>query len=264
MIAFLSAIALSLLLLAIFISLRIYIILPHRRLTPPTSIPQSARIIELTPLEKSHVLFILGSGGHTAEMFSMIQDITPEMVTHRTYLFSSGDTHSASKAVKFEERLTGIAAGGGGGKGRKGGDGGEGGYRLLEIPRARRVKQSWLTTPWTCLVCLMGCLGAVSGTDVAVSAAGKKEQERWKGKEYPDVIVCNGPATGVMVVAACYLFKFFGLCKTRVIYVESFARVATLSLSGKLLLPLADRFLVQWPQLAEKYPAAEHIGFLVS
>lgn len=38
----------------------------------------------------------------------------------------------------------------------------------------------------------------------------------------------------------------------RTIYVESWARVTTFSLSGKLLLPFADRFLVQWPDLAGK------------
>ena len=42
--------------------------------------------------------------------------------------------------------------------------------------------------------------------------------------------------------------------------VESIARVDSLSLSGKLLVRAADRFLVQWPQLAKKYTKAEYIG----
>ena len=46
-------------------------------------------------------------------------------------------------------------------------------------------------------------------------------------------------------------------------YVESFARVGGLSLSGKILYPLVDRFLVQWPQLKEKYSRAEYNGVLV-
>ena len=41
---------------------------------------------------------------------------------------------------------------------------------------------------------------------------------------------------------------------------ESIARVDSLSLSGKLLVRTADRFLVQWPQLAKKYTKAEYIG----
>lgn len=44
---------------------------------------------------------------------------------------------------------------------------------------------------------------------------------------------------------------------------ESFARVTALSLSGKILIYFADRFLVQWPELAKRYPKAEYVGILV-
>ncbi|KAK6358873.1 UDP-N-acetylglucosamine transferase subunit [Orbilia brochopaga] len=258
MIAFVFAVALALCILLIIASLRLLSILPDRRSGPVTEITQSSRIVEITTPARSHVLFILGSGGHTAEMFSMIQSLSPESVTHRTYVFSSGDKHSARKAQNHEESVYGNAA-----AGEKGMEGpGAIGYRLIEIPRARAVGQSWLTTPLTCLICLSKCMDILRGGDV--SALPRQMRELWKGMEFPDVVVCNGPATAVMLVYAVYIYKFFGMCKTRVIYVESFARVTTLSLSGKLLLPVADRFLVQWPQLADKYQGAEHLGFLVS
>jgi len=38
--------------------------------------------------------------------------------------------------------------------------------------------------------------------------------------------------------------------------------VETLSLSGKIMLRLADHFLVQWPGLAKRYPRAHFIGRL--
>jgi len=57
--------------------------------------------------------------------------------------------------------------------------------------------------------------------------------------------------------------QFLGLCRTRIIYVESFARVRSLSLSGKLLYAFTDRFVVQWPRLAEKYRRAEYHGILI-
>lgn len=79
-----------------------------------------------------------------------------------------------------------------------------------------------------------------------------------------DCIVTNGPGTAVMVVAACWVYKFLGIAKTRIIYVESFARVRTLSMSGKLLIRVVDRFLVQWPYLAEEYERAEYHGILVA
>ncbi|KAK6347652.1 UDP-N-acetylglucosamine transferase subunit [Orbilia javanica] len=248
------ALFLSVLLIFIFISLRIYLILPTRpSAVPQTSILQSDRVVELTPPENSHVLMILGSGGHTAEMFSLLSSISPDTITHRTYVFSSGDIHSAKSARAFENSLAGSYT-------KKSNE--KIGYRLLEIPRARRVRQSWITTPWSCLMCLIGCMNVLRGGDLEGMSV--QMRQCWEGRRFPDVVVCNGPATAVMMVLACYIYKFFGRCSTRIIYVESFARVTTMSLSGKLLLPLANRFLVQWPQLAEIYPGVEHLGFLVS
>lgn len=45
------------------------------------------------------------------------------------------------------------------------------------------------------------------------------------------------------------------------IYVESFARVSTLSLTAKLLSRFVDRFVVQWPAAAVK--GADYRGILV-
>ena len=44
---------------------------------------------------------------------------------------------------------------------------------------------------------------------------------------------------------------------------ESVARVKSLSLSGKLLYPIADKFMVQWPDLLAKYPRARYVGFVI-
>ena len=92
--------------------------------------------------------------------------------------------------------------------------------------------------------------------------------------EYPDVIITNGPATAVMVLLANFLLKFLGfapLWKMKTIYVESWARVTKLSLSGKVLLRMGicDKFLVQWEGLAQSINGngarkkVEWRGFLV-
>ncbi len=49
-----------------------------------------------------------------------------------------------------------------------------------------------------------------------------------------------------------------------VVYVESIARVDTLSLSGRILYDarIADRVFVQWPQLLGRYPRALCVGRL--
>jgi beta-1,4-N-acetylglucosaminyltransferase len=54
-----------------------------------------------------------------------------------------------------------------------------------------------------------------------------------------------------------------GIKKIEIIYIESFARVDTLSLTGRLLYPFVDRFLVQWPELSNIFDKAEYKGLLV-
>ena len=85
---------------------------------------------------------------------------------------------------------------------------------------------------------------------------------------YPDLIIANGPATAVLVIAASLLLRFLNLRgtegKMRTIYVESWARVNSLSLSGKVLVAcgMVNRMLVQWENLARN-GQGEFIGALV-
>jgi beta-1,4-N-acetylglucosaminyltransferase len=62
--------------------------------------------------------------------------------------------------------------------------------------------------------------------------------------ERPDVILSTGAALAVPFFLAG---KLFG---ARLVYVESLTRTTSLSLSGRLVRPLADAFFVQWPELA--------------
>ena len=54
--------------------------------------------------------------------------------------------------------------------------------------------------------------------------------------------------------------------KTRLVYLESVCRVRTLSLTGRLLLRLADAFVVQWDELRAKAPgaAARHYFYVTA
>jgi beta-1,4-N-acetylglucosaminyltransferase len=76
-------------------------------------------------------------------------------------------------------------------------------------------------------------------------------------KEKPHVVLSTGAGVGVPFL---YIAKLLG-CKT--IYIESIARVKELSLSGKLVLPIADMFYVQWPELTQKYPKTQYHGSIV-
>jgi hypothetical protein len=70
----------------------------------------------------------------------------------------------------------------------------------------------------------------------------------------PRVVLSTG--AGVAVPFA-WLGRLFG---ARIVYVESFTRIDGLSLSGRLVRPVAHRLYVQWPELAEAVPSAEYPG----
>lgn len=73
-------------------------------------------------------------------------------------------------------------------------------------------------------------------------------------KEKPDVMI----TTGVLaIIPLALLVKLFG---GRLIYLESFAKVTSKTLSGKLLYNFADQFYVQWEEMLKLYPKAIYKG----
>ena len=74
-------------------------------------------------------------------------------------------------------------------------------------------------------------------------------------RERPDVIITTGAGVAVPL---CYLSKLFG---KKLIYIESFCRIKDPSLTGRLLYPAADLFLVQWKETLASYgKKARHYG----
>jgi len=243
----------------------------------PTKKPRAPR----RPGTPTRLLVILGSGGHTAEMLSLLRDLDCRKYTHRSYVVSSGDAFSIGKAQEFEEGLRRQAVqrvlnGGGKTKVAKLGDAGfYGSYDVSVVPRARRIHQSLLTTPLTALNCLWACVGVLRrpiSTVPARANSGTLRQSYIATREccnYPDLILANGPATSVMVILAALILRFLAFPgtknKMRTIYVESWARVRRLSLSGKILLRVVDRFIVQWEGLVQATGGkAQYLGVLVS
>ncbi|EMC97625.1 glycosyltransferase family 1 protein [Baudoinia panamericana UAMH 10762] len=229
--------------------------------------------------EPTHLLIVLGSGGHTAEMMSMLEravtDPDPKLklnwkdYTHRTWVVSSGDSISAQRAKEFEEMATPLSTQDHlmAGKVKKATDIGPGKYEIVTVPRAREIHQSLWTSPVSSLQCTLECWKVLT-THTTDTRDGHLPQA---GKtDFPDLILCNGPATSTILVFTSILLRFLNHrgCserhKMRTIYVESWARVKQPSLSGKLLCRVVDRFLVQWPQLEKAVGGrAEYLGMLV-
>ncbi len=78
----------------------------------------------------------------------------------------------------------------------------------------------------------------------------------WKvlREERPDVIISTGAAVAVPFF---YLGKLFG---AKVIYIEVFDRINTSTLTGKLVYPITDKFIVQWEEMKKVYPKAINLG----
>jgi beta-1,4-N-acetylglucosaminyltransferase len=184
-------------------------------------------------------MFVMGSGGHTAEMLSMIErSISPSGFMVRRYVVSAGDVMSRTLLLAMEERLSRSFQA----TGKE-----LGAFDIVEVPRARLVHQSWLTTPLTALQSIFG-----------VSQVLLQGNTHIPGYKLPGVVVTNGPGTGFIVVAVAHLLRMMSLVpidRLKTVYVESFAKVRTLSLTGKLLhyFDIVDVFVVQHEPLHQRY-----------
>lgn len=77
-------------------------------------------------------------------------------------------------------------------------------------------------------------------------------------RERPDLIVSNGAGVAIpFIVMGKLLFR----CRT--IYVEVVDRVDSPTVTGRLVRPFVDRFLVQWPEQARLYRGSICVGRLM-
>lgn len=73
-------------------------------------------------------------------------------------------------------------------------------------------------------------------------------------KEKPDVVICTGV---LAIIPMCLIAK---LCRKKLIYIESFAKINSPTLTGKLMYKFADKFYVQWESMLKCYPKAIYKG----
>ncbi|CAH6723919.1 UDP-N-acetylglucosamine transferase subunit Alg14p [[Candida] jaroonii] len=195
-------------------------------ITPSTNSPPIATS-EFLQTHGSLMIF-LGSGGHTGEMLKILSNVDVSNVT-RTWIVSSNDTTSLLKCEEFERSVESPHS-----------------PRFLTLHRARSVGEPLISSAKNTVISFYDTFRQI-----------------YSLPELPSVLLINGPGTSVPIAYILFVFKFLGLGRTSIVYVESLARVNELSLSGKLVLPVADRFIVQWKPLSLKYKRAEYHGILV-
>lgn len=178
-------------------------------------------------LVPSKTIICIGSGGHTTEMLQLLKNIDFEKYSPRYYILASSDTTSRNKIKELEESKQNPND-----------------YHLISIPRSREVHQSYITSIFTTIISIIYSIPYVL-------------------KIRPDLILCNGPGTCIPVCIIGFLLKLAFVTDTRIVFIESFCRTKTFSLTGKILIYLADNFLVQWLTLKRRLKRAEYIGQLM-
>lgn len=163
-----------------------------------------------------------GSGGHTTEMIRLISNLSCTRYKPMYFVMSQSDTTSQNKILssKLQSRHSAI---------------------WKSVYRSREVKQSWLSTVFTTVYSTADCFLLVL-------------------RVRPQLLICNGPGTSVPICYCAFLLRILGVYQPTIVYVESFCRVKYLSLTGRMIYPIADKFIVQWPELCTAYPRAEHLG----
>ncbi|XP_078175395.1 uncharacterized protein LOC144569086 isoform X1 [Carex rostrata] len=196
----------------------------------------TGRPLKCSPTISLRTLIVLGSGGHTAEMLSIVSVLRKDKFVPRSYVAALTDNMSLQKAQVYEDSLLNFENNVVYVENKRG-------AQFMQIYRSREVGQSYVTSTGTTIVAIMHAMWIVL-------------------KLRPQVILCNGPGTCIPVCACAYLLKLLGWRWCTIIYIESIARVKKLSLSGLLLykLRLADQFFVQWPLLQQQYPRSQYAG----
>ncbi len=169
-------------------------------------------------------LIFFGSGGHTMEMIRLIKEMDAKLYSPVCFTIGHTDVTSIDKVRSAHVALEKHAS-------------------WLRVFRNREVKQSWFTTIFTSIWSLIQAFIVIF---------------RYK----PQLLICNGPGTCLSLCYSAFLLNVIGWTETRIVFVESFCRVKSLSLTGKLLLPIANKFIVQWPELHNVSPKAKFIGTL--
>ena len=76
-------------------------------------------------------------------------------------------------------------------------------------------------------------------------------------RERPNVVISSGSGSGCLM---CIIGKLSG---AKIVWLDSIANAACLSLSGRIIRPFADLCLSQWPEVAKKYKGVEYLGTVI-
>lgn len=93
-------------------------------------------------------------------------------------------------------------------------------------------------------------------TNRSIKALIKNTKIAWEvlHKEKPDLIISCGAAVAVPFF---YIGKMMG---AKLVYIEVFDRIDKPTMTGKMVYPIVDKFVVQWEEQKKVYPKAVNLG----
>ena len=178
-------------------------------------------------IKKASFLIVLGSGGHTGEMLEILNSVVVplgDLTKRLIFVIAESDTTSEDKLYNWlksnDRRYEHI---------------------VERIPRSREVGQSYVNSIYPTIMSLWWSIILLF-------------------KFRTEFIIVNGPGTCLPICYCAILWDVLLLRRTVVIFIESFCRTRTLSLTAKLCRPICDDLFVYWPELNRKYPESKLIG----
>jgi beta-1,4-N-acetylglucosaminyltransferase len=184
----------------------------------------SLKIIRQKIFTNKSIMIILGSGGHTGEILIMLSKLDFNKFTEVFFISAHNDKSSENK-VKETIKLDDF-------KKTK--------FHFEKIYRSRNVGQSFKSSIFTTIYALFQSLVIIM-------------------KTRPSLVVSNGPGVAVPIIYIGFILKLlFILQEFKILFIESYCRTTSISLSGKLLQPICDKFIVLWENL--KGGKKEYIG----
>jgi len=187
----------------------------------------SLRILRLKIWKEKSIMIVLGSGGHTGEILIMLKKLKLDKFSKVFFVSSHNDLRSEGKAkevLNLDESQI---------KKNKN-------IKFLKIYRSRNVGQSFLSSIFTSSYSMMQSIFIIL-------------------KTRPNLIVTNGPGVAIPLVYIGYILnKLLILSEFKILFIESYCRTKSLSLSGKLIQPIADKFIVLWKDLVSN--KREYLG----
>ena len=181
-----------------------------------------------------HTFLFLGSGGHTGEMLRLVQNFSGLLLKGgSTMHFGYSDDRSLQKFEKLIGSHKDVKV------------------HYYRFVKAREVNSGIADSIMSILRTLLTSLVHIVRIKLAMT-------------NKPHLVLLNGPGTCCIISLWFKILDILLLCtSSNIVYVESLARINTLSLTGKILYWLADLFVVQWEELLQTLPRAKHYGILV-